>query len=239
MIRVFKLFCKLNISAKDLFLKFMTSFNPNSHKCPYCSTKHPDWKKRGVYERYLISFENGHAVYYQVSIVRYKCSSCNHTHAILSEFIIPYQSYSLHFILAALQDYFTHSLTVAEICSKYDISASTLYLWKNLFLNHKKLWLGVLEDMLTSSVSFINFILDGSFIDMLRDFFALAGYSFLQGVSRIKKAHSTPPWYSLNFSLHISHKTVIYLLFTTCYDICRRWFMSWKTYLMIKIMIKQ
>lgn len=192
MIRVFELLCKLNfvkLSAIDLFTYSMAQFQPHDHRCPYCSNEHPDWKKHAVYERYLISFENGRTVSYQITIVRYRCSSCSHTHAILPEFIIPYQSYSLLFILAVMRDYFIGFLTVDRICAKYDISVSTLYSWKKLFLRHKKVWLGLLDDACTSSLQFLDFLFN---LRTLKEFFLMAGVSFLQGPSHIKKAYFAP-----------------------------------------------
>lgn len=195
MIRVFELFRKLNfknISAKDLFNKFMAEFEPNEHKCPWCNTKDPDWKKHAEYERWLISFEGGSTVTYRLVITRYKCSSCGHTHAILPESIIPYQSYSFLFIIAVMRDYYTRTITVADICAKYDISVSTLYSWKELFIKDKKIWLGLLEDAYISSLEFLNSFCDKSFRYDLKEFFQIAGVSFMQGSSHVKKACSAP-----------------------------------------------
>lgn len=92
MIRVFELFCKLNfinISAEAFFLQAMSKLNLNNIVCPLCKTKHPEWKKHDVYERWLISFENGHTVTYRITVTRYRCSSCGHTHAVLPESIVP------------------------------------------------------------------------------------------------------------------------------------------------------
>lgn len=195
MIRVFELFCKfnfINLSAEELFLQSMALICLNDYKCPFCLAEHPDWKKHATYERYLISFENGCTVTYQITIVRYKCSSCGHTHAILPESIIPYQSYSFLFIITVMKDYFTRSLTVEAICNKYNISVSTLYSWKKLFLRHKKIWLGLLEDAYTSSTQFLDSLFSRGILHNLKEFFLTAGVSFLQGSSRIRKAHSAP-----------------------------------------------
>ena len=195
MIRVFELFCKfnfINLSAKDLFLQSMAEFHPHDHICPFCAAKHPDWKKHAVYDRYLISFENECTVSYLVTIVRYRCSSCGHTHAILPESIIPYQSYSFLFIIAVMRDYFTTSLTVEGICAKYVISVSTLYSWKELFLKQKKIWLGLLDDACTSSMQFLDSLFTGSLLNGLKKFFLTAGISFLQSASQMKKAHCPP-----------------------------------------------
>ena len=143
MIRVFQLFCKLNfqiVSAESLYNNFMAEIDPDKHSCPWCNTKSPDWKYHAEYDRWLISFEGGATVTYRLQITRYKCSSCGHTHAILPESIIHYQSYSFLFIIAVMKDYYTHTLTVANICTKYNISTSTLYAWKDLF--HIPVFLG-------------------------------------------------------------------------------------------------
>jgi len=99
---------------------------------------------------------------------------------VLPEFIIPFQSYSLFFVLTVLKDYFGGSLTVEDICTKYDISVSTLYSWKTLFLKHKKIWLGLLEDSSASAGQFLEFLATGGLLHILKEFFHLAGRSFLQ-----------------------------------------------------------
>jgi transposase-like protein len=195
MIRVFELFCKqnfINISAKDFYLKSINEFQPNEHKCPFCSAKNPGWKKHGVYNRYLISFENGHTVTYRITVVRYRCKSCGHTHAILPECIIPYQSYSFLFILAVLKDYFSRSLVVKDICIKYNISVSTLYSWIKLFLKHKKIWFGLLENAYSSSLEFLKSLFIENHLFNLKKFYLTAGISFLQSRFNKKKAHFVP-----------------------------------------------
>lgn len=171
----------------------MAEFRPHNHKCPSCRTEHPDWKRHAVYERYLISFENGHTLTYQVSVTRYKCSSCGHTHAVLPELLIPYKSYSLLFILSVMRDYFIGALTVEGICAKYTISVSTLYSWKKLFLMNKKLWLGLLDDFSTSSLQFLDYLLNQNLLLDLKKFFLTTGISFLQGVFIPKNASYSPP----------------------------------------------
>lgn len=195
MIRVFELFCKLNFinfSAFDLFNQAMLNINIHEHICPFCNTAHPDWVKHAVYERYLISFENGHSVTYTILVTRYRCSSCGHTHAILPELIIPYKSYSFLFIISVMRAYFTKALTVEKICEKYDISISTLYSWKKLFLKHKKIWLGILNDACTPTVHFVKSFAFLDRLNQLKAFYLTAGVSFLQGSSAMKTAESFP-----------------------------------------------
>ena len=114
-------------------------------------------------------------------LTRIICSSCNSTHAILPEVIIPFRSYSLLYVLSALKDYFTPGITVAALCDKYQISPSTLYEWKHLFNTHKKLWLGILEDIYQKSLDFLSSILNTNSSDRLEAFFSNNKISFLQG----------------------------------------------------------
>ncbi|ATW25290.1 DUF6431 domain-containing protein [Candidatus Formimonas warabiya] len=155
--------------------------------CPYCRAKHPLWSEFASYERDLISFEKGFPVTYRIMITRIICSSCRHTHAILPEIIIPYGSYSLIFILAVLRDYYLSHMTVQELCDKYMIATSTLYAWKRLFLIHKKLWLGIIEDAATKPLSFLSSLPSLTTSDHLAIFFQNQTQSFLQGVT--KTAH--------------------------------------------------
>ena len=130
MIRFFNLLRKfkcLKITSYDMYLKYIRDFNPCEFSCPVCRAKHPGWKRHDDYGRYIISFENGKSIVYHVEIIRYECSSCGHTHALLPEFLVPYRSYSIFFILSVLKEYFSKSLTILKICEKYDISVSTLY----------------------------------------------------------------------------------------------------------------
>lgn len=175
-----------------LIQQYIAELDPDDQICPSCGAEHPSWKKHGVYLRNLIMFEDGHAAAHLITITRFRCSSCGHTHAILPSFLIPFQSYSFLFIISVMYDYFHKTITIDQICTKYGISASTLYTWKALFLQHKKIWLGLLEDAYTSSLEFINSFTSGSFWQGLKEFLNIAGQSFLQGASCFRKANSHP-----------------------------------------------
>jgi transposase-like protein len=189
MIRLFTIFCKLNFiipSAKQLFLSAMEDYSIEKIpflelSCSNCGAKHPTWAYHDSYERCLISYQNKSIIIDTIDITRIICSSCNGTHAILPEVIIPFRSYSLLFVLAALKEHFTSSITVAALCDKYQISASTLYEWKHLFDTHKKLWLGVLEDIYQKAQDFLSSILNTNTSDRLKAFFSNNKISFLQG----------------------------------------------------------
>ena len=174
-----------------MFLNFMKEFTKDKipfikMACPVCGAKRPKWSYHASYGRYLISYETQGPVAYIIDIKRISCSSCKHTHAILPEFIIPFSSYSLLFILNVLKDYFSR-MKVTDICEKYEISVSMLYQWKKLFLCHKKLWLGILEDLYHKELDFLSHMPDFNTSNNLHNFFLQNRYSFLQG--KRKKAH--------------------------------------------------
>lgn len=195
MIRVFTIFCKLNfikLSAQEMFTEAMRDFSKDKlttlvYPCPFCGAKHPQWSEFATYKRDLISFEKGLPITYTIKVSRIICSSCGHTHAILPEIIIPYCSYSLIFILTVLRDYYLSHMTVQELCDKYMIATSTLYAWKCLFLTHKKLWLGILEDATTEPLTFLSSLPSLTTSEELAIFFQTHAQSFLQGVT--KTAH--------------------------------------------------
>lgn len=195
MIREYSVFCKLkNISdsAIELFEEFMDNFRIEDCVCPKCGAKHT-CSPHDSYERYLISYELGETVCYHVNVLRVICESCGHAHAILPEIIIPYGSYSILFILTVLRDYYIGSGSVRQLCDKYQIAVSTLYLWKRLFNKHKKLWLGLLEDAATPASDFLDFLMDfskGVLSQGLKHFFQSQAFSFLQGVSKTARCAS-------------------------------------------------
>ena len=183
MIRGFSLLCKINFnhySTLALFYHCMRMIDIRNCPCPKCGTRHPDWDEHATYIRYLIGFEKGDVVCDSVEITRFKCPSCGTTHGILPEFVIPFKSHSLFFVLAVMKDYFM-GLKIADISAKYEISVSTLYAWKDLFLKHKRMWLGVLEDTLTSTEQFLTFLRNGGLKRRLHEFFAATNRSFFQG----------------------------------------------------------
>ena len=190
MIREFTIFCKLNfikLSGEQLFYRCMQDFSKKNLPCPCCHAKHPIWDSHDDYTRNLISFENGIVVCAIISVTRLICSSCKRTHAVLPEIIVPHGSYSIIFILNVLRDYYLKTYRVERLCDKYQISTSTLYAWKRLFLLHKKLWLGVLEDLSISASTFLSGIPCVDFSQKLYIFFQVQSVSFMQGV--FKTAH--------------------------------------------------
>ena len=178
MIRIFNLFCKLNeikISDQEWFEKTFEKTNLLGLVCPYCNSKER-MIPHDMYSRYMITIKGNRIESVLLRIPRVKCTSCGHTHAVLPEMLIPYSSCSLRFVLTVLKDYFLHVHTVEQICKIYQIAHSTLYAFRDLFLSHKKLILGVLNDALEQEVEFIA-EMDGQF---LFRFWKSFRFSFLQ-----------------------------------------------------------
>lgn len=188
MIRPFTVFCKLNqisFSDKKWLEMEAGSLSRTDGVCPVCHAK-ARLSPFASYTRYLVEWKDGLPVTHEVTVQRYLCSSCGHTHALLSSALVPYSSYSLRFILLVLRDYFLSNVCVQTICERAGISVSTFYRWKALFLAHKALWLGIMEDIRTSEKSFLD-SLDGT---LLREFYRKFLFSFLQ---RLRGTPMDPP----------------------------------------------
>lgn len=158
MIRLFTIFCKLNhitLSDRQWFEQDIRSLCQPDCSCSCCGAA-GCMDFFACYDRYLVELEGNRPVTHEVSIKRYRCTSCGHTHAALSSSMVPYRSYSLRFILTVLRCYFLHRMSVEGICETYGIAISTLYQWKRLFLKQKALWLGALENLLQEEVPFMD-----------------------------------------------------------------------------------
>lgn len=183
MIRGFSLLCKINFrhySTLDLFYCCMSMIKIHECPCPVCGTRHPCWTEHAMYPRFLIGFDSGIVCCHSIMVTRFICQSCRSTHALLPEFVIPFKSHSLFFVLAVLKDYFLSSLTVSQLCAKYEIPPATLYSWKAAFLKDKRIWLGALQDTLTSAEKFLDFLLRRGLEHNLGEFFAIANRSLFQ-----------------------------------------------------------
>ena len=180
MIRSFTVFCKLNqisFSDRQWFEQETESLCHTDGICPVCHAK-AAMSPFASYTRYLVEWKDELSVTHDVTVQRYQCSSCGHTHALLPSPLVPYSSYSLRFILLVLRDYFLHRACVRKICARAGISVSTFYRWKALFLAHKALWLGILENPDASAESF----LDGMNGALLQGFCRKFLFSFLQNL---------------------------------------------------------
>ena len=158
----------------------MAGFRPKLETCPCCGST-GNCTPHASYERLAIDFQCGKPIDNRITIQRVICGGCGHTHAVLIDGLIPYNSYSIFFVLWTLAFYFSESSTVTDVCNRFGIPPATLYRWKEAYLDHKELWLGVLNDASISATGFIRILRRfPSFSVFLRKFFRIYGKSFLQ-----------------------------------------------------------
>ena len=96
------------------YQKLLIHYGNWPYTCPVCNTV-GQWQRHGTYLRYLlISEENNYEIgtnsnidwnvyykwkTYRMKILRLRCKSCHHTHAILAKDMIPYAIYSIRSII--------------------------------------------------------------------------------------------------------------------------------------------
>ena len=195
MIRYFGLMCKVILerySEDEMLDKAIAEYQHYGERCPSCRAIGM-LKKHSSYTRNLVSINNGKVTSNRAVITRFICSSCGRTHALLPDIIIPYNQFSLRFILSLLVAYFEREESVAAICEGYGISESTLYRWKRVLSSHADLLFGFLEATTQSTLTIIRRIVDTPELSLLlKNFYQRFSFSFLQ-TRHSSATQSRPP----------------------------------------------
>lgn len=195
MIRFFYGICKTllaKISDFEIYMNAVNDFSYYSERCPRCGAGGKLFQHDN-YIRNLVFFIESNIIVNSINTQRYKCHSCKSTHALLPEIIVPHSSYSIRFKLTVLSVYFKGDMTIKAICERFEIAISTLYDWKERFLEHKDLQLGVLTSGKKPALDFLIELLESDDItESLRSFFLRYTFSFLQGRS-VPAARSQSP----------------------------------------------
>jgi len=195
MIRYFASVCKTIIKAlsdEAAYQEATDEFKHYDAKCPRCGAK-GKLSPYGSYERGLVHLVDVKMLDCRVKPLRFKCASCNTTHALLPDVLVPYSPYSLRFMLSVLLAYFERTMTVSKICEHFCIAISTLYVWKGKFLKHKDIMLGIITSLKKSAIDFLRELLGSSHIsEYIQDFFRRYAFSFMQGQCAAA-ARSFPP----------------------------------------------
>lgn len=89
--------------------------------CPKCGAQHT-WHRHGFYERHVLYLENDTLQEHFLKVLRLQCISCNATHAILPNDIIPYSIYGLITFLQITSKVFLNKQTLSQTARKYNIS---------------------------------------------------------------------------------------------------------------------
>jgi len=187
MIRFFSTLCKslLNIldDDKSIFQNATNSYSYKNEPCKRCGAK-GRLISYGDYIRNFVYLINKQSIDSRIRPQRFLCKSCNATHALLPDIIIPYSPYSLRFMLEVLIAYYERANTVVEICEGFHIAVSTLYEWKKRIESHKELLLGILVSQKTPALAFLRGLIKSSRLsDTLHTFFNKYGFSFMQNQS--------------------------------------------------------
>lgn len=91
---------KCNTNFKEILEDYKFMLNSPYMECPNCkSTELIRW---GSYTRNINYIYNNEAIYETIDIKRVKCKCCNHTHALIPAFIVPYKTNALDIILACI-----------------------------------------------------------------------------------------------------------------------------------------
>ena len=100
------------------------------------------------YQRNLIIFRDGKPDYEKIEVPLLRCSKCGY-HAVLPYlFIIPYQQYSIQFILNVLLDrrrLKKAGLPLTVLFEKYQISARTYYRWLRSYSIYLRIYMRVMN----------------------------------------------------------------------------------------------
>lgn len=149
---------KLNVTAQKLTDSLLRDF-PGSGNA-YCrNCRSSNIHKRCCYSRKLTDLENGKLVDVTLKTIRFECGGCHTSHAFLVPLVIPYCHHSVPVVIRALYEYFETNAATA-VSEKYQITPSTLYHWRDLFLRHKTEWLGALKDAETEAVVFLKNLIE-------------------------------------------------------------------------------
>lgn len=157
----------------------MAAFRPELETCPCCGCR-GNCRIHAYYYRYILDFWKGKPHCARIRVMRVICS-CGHTHAILPDFITPYRQLSLKYLIQALSAFYAHRRPIAWICSRFCLDPAFLYRLKSLYEEHKRLWLGGLENARTTHPAFLRSLcLQTNISDFLHAFCQRTSFSFLQ-----------------------------------------------------------
>lgn len=190
---LFKRFFKIHDNLDDLvitsdsFQAFSAFCMSNARKLPM--HRHNDCTCRSSNIRYVFSYRRNYIIYIDgkvsyssIDIPVFYCENCEHYHALLSYMIlVPYQQYSLPFILLVLMDRLHHHMSISDIQDKYGISASTLYRWIHKYQKYYRMFLMIRNQAMMDF--FLALLMAPA--QFLKKMFSLCGTTLFQSKRRI------------------------------------------------------
>lgn len=130
---------KIKTNFKEELKKYQYALNYGFLQCPYCNSS--ELIRWGNYSRNIYYINGSNIEFDTILIQRVKCKNCNHTHALLPEYIIPYKQYLLDVIIFALSDdniIYNFSFSDNTILKWYKQFNSFLPYLKTMFFNISK-----------------------------------------------------------------------------------------------------
>lgn len=186
-----KIFNRRTSDLKERYYDICRTLDTREVECNTCHHKH--CHKHDYYERnYLIIPNDLECEDNKVRILRVKCTECHHTHAILPEEIVPYQQYSLIFIITALILHYVHDMSIRNVCLTMNINKKTFIRWIKTFKRQLIKYYGIFKSLGFSYKNELIKICDYS--EYVREF----GEDFLSKTDRVfMQKHKNPTNYHM------------------------------------------
>lgn len=155
---------KININ------KYETELNFEYIECSYC--KSDNLISYGTYTRNIGVFDE----YYKIYIKRVKCKNCNHTHALIPSFILPFFQNESSFVLTAIELIINNNCLITYISNLLNITRQNIYFWRKRFNNH----ITRLKSTISPNISDI-------FNELFKGIEVRIKYEFINGIRFLQK----------------------------------------------------
>lgn len=99
-------------------------------ECPCC--KSDRLIRYGSYKRNIGIFGK----YYEIKIKRVQCKNCNHTHALIPSFIMPYFQNEVSFIVLGITLRELEEEKITEVSENLSVTRQLMYFWIRRFKSH-------------------------------------------------------------------------------------------------------
>lgn len=118
---------KINTSFKEELQNYLNIVNFGNIECPNCCSH--NLIRWGNYERNVIFFSNDKTTLESITIKiqRFKCKSCNKTHALLPFGIIPYKQFTDEVVSKILLELVNDK--IENVITRYQIDQSLITRW--------------------------------------------------------------------------------------------------------------
>jgi len=127
--------------------KILNNYDFFYYTCPKCGAKHL-FTRHGSYERNICFMDNHNNICEEkICILRLKCTSCDGTHAVLPNDVIPYCIYSFSFVIKVLSKYYLENSKISDICSIFCISFQLIYGFISKFIEFLDSAFSVLKNL--------------------------------------------------------------------------------------------